>query len=142
MTTHATINEILHGPGDRAAVIKFIKGQLQARSGKAWSVTGGRGTGYGWLTIDAPPARRTWIRKSTGEVNPETGEEEWNEINDPSADYGYTGPTERAELAALLGLDRVSTQGHSVAASTEYYREAMERAAGLPVTKIAQPYWD
>lgn len=43
----------------RAAVIKRIKTALKERSGKCWSVTVGTGTAYGWLTIDAPPARCT-----------------------------------------------------------------------------------
>jgi len=45
---------------DRATAIKKIKAALERRSGKTWSVTGGRGTAYGWLSINAPPARRTW----------------------------------------------------------------------------------
>jgi hypothetical protein len=49
-----------HDDLTRAAVIRRIRAALKRRSGKDWSVTGGRGTGYGWLTIDAPPMRRTW----------------------------------------------------------------------------------
>ena len=45
---------------DRDTTIKRIKTALQQRSGKTWSVTGGRGTAWGWITIDAPPRRRTW----------------------------------------------------------------------------------
>ena len=44
----------------RSETIKAIKQALQKRSGKQWSVTGGKGTAYGWLSIDAPPKRRTW----------------------------------------------------------------------------------
>lgn len=51
---------------DRNETIKAIKTALQKCSGKTWSVTGGRGTAWGWLTIDAPPARRTWHRRETG----------------------------------------------------------------------------
>jgi hypothetical protein len=143
--THATINQILFGSGNRSAVIKFIKTQLQTRSGKAWSVTGGKGSAYGWLTVDAPPARRTFrnIPAPGNEIAQSPGSENWIEIDDTSAEFGHTGPADRTELANLLGLDRpVHHQGYSIAAATEYYREAMERAAGLPVTKIAQPYWD
>jgi hypothetical protein len=54
---------------DRDAAIKRIKTALQRRSGKTWSVTGGRGTAWGWITIDAPPRRRTWrwLQTSTPE---------------------------------------------------------------------------
>lgn len=44
----------------RDEAIREIKRALEKRSGKRWSVTGGRGTAWGWITIDAPPARRTW----------------------------------------------------------------------------------
>ena len=44
----------------RNETIKAIRKALRARSGKSWSVTGGRGTAWGWLTIDAPPARRIY----------------------------------------------------------------------------------
>lgn len=52
------IREIANG--GRNDVIAAIKTALQKRSGKSWSVTGGRGTAYGWIRIDAPPARCTW----------------------------------------------------------------------------------
>ena len=38
---------------DRNAAIARIRTALRLRSGKAWSVTGGRGTAYGWITIRA-----------------------------------------------------------------------------------------
>jgi hypothetical protein len=44
----------------RDQAIKRIKAALKRRSGKEWSVRGGKGTAYGWITIDAPPKRRTW----------------------------------------------------------------------------------
>lgn len=45
---------------DRNETIKRIKDALKRRSGKPWSVTGGRGTAWGWITIDAPPARTVY----------------------------------------------------------------------------------
>lgn len=39
----------------RKAVSARIKAALKARSGKAWSVTCGRGTSGGWITIAARP---------------------------------------------------------------------------------------
>src|SRR3712207_4334014 len=41
----------------RDAVCKRIKAALVKRSGKQWSVPGGRGTAYGWIRISAPKAR-------------------------------------------------------------------------------------
>jgi hypothetical protein len=54
----------------RNEVIKVIKAALKRRSGKEWSVTGGKGTAYGWLTIDAPPKRRTWRDAQTETPEP------------------------------------------------------------------------
>lgn len=73
----------------RTEVTKKIRQLLKKRSGKAWSCKGGRGTGWGWLTISAPPSR----------------------LNE----YGYLSPEDARELSDLLGLDRlVHHQGVSV----------------------------
>ena len=42
----------------RDLAISRIRSALRRRTGRAWSVTGGRGTGWGWISISAPPARR------------------------------------------------------------------------------------
>src|SRR2546423_1163620 len=57
-TSEATVRTFVDR-ADRNGIIKEIKTALETRSGKKWSVTGGKGTAYGWITIDAPPARRT-----------------------------------------------------------------------------------
>jgi len=123
----------------RAAVIHRIKTALQRRSGKAWSVTGGKGTAYGWITVDAPPARRTWShRLKAGCVTDRPEDYEGYDCGQP----GHTiTPTDQAELAALLGTD-VHHQGYSIPSSNDYYREALDRAEGRPVQKLATPYWD
>ena len=101
---------------DRNEAISAIKSALRERSGKAWSVTGGRGTAYGWLTISAPPARRVG--------------------------YDYMTDDDRAELGRLLGMDKpCHRQGESVPASNAHYREYVARAAGLPFV-TAERYWD
>lgn len=73
----------------RSAVTKKMRQLLRQRSGKTWSVKGGRGTGWGWLTIDAPPARIGDNWKMTLE--------------------------DQVELALLLGEKSVHSQGVSVA---------------------------
>jgi hypothetical protein len=55
---------------DRDEAIKRIRAALKKRSGKQWSVTGGRGTAWGWIEIDAPPKRRTWKDVQTTTPNP------------------------------------------------------------------------
>jgi hypothetical protein len=42
----------------RKKAIADIKAALKARSRKEWSVTGGRGTAYSYITISSPPRRR------------------------------------------------------------------------------------
>lgn len=102
---------------DRAETIKAIRTALKGRSGKAWSVTGGRGTAYGWLTIKAPPAR--------------------------CGAYGYMTEADCAELGELLGLgEPVHQQGQSVPASGAHYREYIARAAGLTPAVCGVQYWD
>jgi len=125
----------------RAAVIARIKRALESRSGKRWSVTGGTGTAYGWLHIDVPPARRTWRdRPRPGATGLGTYADDY-EPYDSGQPGGSMSPAERAELAALLGLDRID-RNVSVAASHEYYREYIDRAEGRVPRQIATPYWD
>jgi hypothetical protein len=100
----------------RDLTIKRIRTALKKRSGKLWSVTGGRGTAWGWLTIAAPPSRL--------------------------GEFSYMSDFDRIELAGLLGLDSVHSQGVSVMSSHDAYREYIDRAEGREPTKIAEPYWD
>ena len=51
-------------------------------------------------------------------------------------------PADRAELGRLLGKESVHFQGVKIAASSDYYREYIERAEGRTPTEIAKPYWD
>ena len=101
---------------ERDDAIRIIRKELKRRSGKTWSVKGGRGTAWGWITISAPPAR---LDK-----------------------FGSMSEADRAELAQLLGKDSVHHQGESIAASREYRTEYVDRARGLAPVRIATPYWD
>jgi hypothetical protein len=127
----------------REQTIKRIKVALQKRSGKQWSVTGGRGTAWGWLTIDAPPARRTWHTRLKADASPAQLPEDYEEYEDPSKEWGSMAPAERVELAALLGLGRpVSHQGVSIPAGSDYWEEYCDRAEGRAPAKLGKPYWD
>ncbi len=137
MTTLHAVEEDL----SRAAVIRRIKAGLERRSGKKWSVTGGTGTAYGWLHIDAPSAKRTWRdRPRPGATGLGTYTEDY-EPYDSGQPGGSMGPADRVELARLLGLDRAD-RNVSVAAGHDYYREYIDRAEGRVPRKIATPYWD
>lgn len=126
---------------DRNETIKRIKTALQKRSGKTWSVTGGRGTAWGWITIDAPPARRTWgCRLKEGAVT--TWPSDYEEC-----DKGIPGmtmsPADREELGKLLGKNEpVHHQGESIPAGNDYYQEYIDRAEGRTPTRTGTPYWD
>ena len=64
----------------RDVAIAKIRAALKERSAKRWSVRGGRGTGWGWIKVIAPPARRG----------------EYDEMSDEDC----------AELGELFGMDR------------------------------------
>lgn len=98
-------------------VIDRIRTALRARSGKSWSVKRGRGTGYSWIHITAPPKRCT--------------------------EFGYMSEEDRAELGHLLGFDRpIHMQGESIPASSDYRREYVDRAEGRTPSVYGKPYWD
>jgi len=98
----------------RNTVIRRIKRALTAR-GLKYSVTGGRGTGWGWIHIDLLPS----VEKL---LTPEQRRREMEKLNQ------------------ALGLEHRTSI--SIPASTDYYREYVERAEGKTPTKPGTPYWD
>ena len=110
---------------DRNTAIKLIRDALRKRSGKAWSVTGGRGTAYGWIEINAPPARRRYD-------------------SDGNEGGSYMGLRDRRELARLLDLrdELVHPQGESIAASGDHRLEYIARARGVKPERYGVQYWD
>lgn len=116
MNANLTADNIEETCQDRNATIKSLRSVLKARTGRTWSVTGGQGTAWGWITIQAPPARQE--------------------------DGYYTSDEDREILALALGVDNVHRQGVSVPASPDHRREILEQAHGLLVSKGASQYWD
>lgn len=123
----------------RDVAIQTIKTALRLRSGKAWSVTGGRGTAWGWIRVEAPPARRTghWVQRPGTLGNP--GDYDYVNTGEPD---GNTTPEELKELAALLGLDVVHYQGESIPAGHDYWLEYIDRAQGRKPSILGKQYWD
>ncbi len=126
---------------DRNDTIKAIKAALQRRSGKQWSVTGGRGTAWGWITIEAPPSRRTWAHRLKAPNMADIPE------NYEPYDSGEPGrcmsPADRAELGELMGLgEPAHIQGISIPSSNAHYQEYLDRANGKTPAKVAEAYWD
>ena len=100
----------------RDATITELRRLLKAATGRTWSVTGGRGTAWGWITIHAPKARRD--------------------------EFGNMTDADREALTIALGEGQtVHRQGHTVPASSDHRAEVLRRAAGLDFTQ-ARPYWD
>lgn len=99
---------------NRDETIAAIKSALRRRSGHAWSVTGGRGTAYGWITIAPLPRER----------------------KDPELRAARI-----AELSQLLDKT-VHHQGELIPASRDYRREYVDRAEGRPPSVSGHPYWD
>lgn|SRR3990167_9879937 len=132
---------------DRNEAIKRIKAALKRRSGKAWIVTGGRGTTWGWIKINAPPSRRTWGHR----LNP--NRPDWPEnyeeyfIGCDSLDGLNHGsnmpPYERAELGRLLGFDGPAhIDGENIPAGRDYWTEFVDRAEGRTPSVIGEQHLD
>jgi hypothetical protein len=100
---------------DRDEAIKTIRAALKRRSGKAWSVRGGTGSAWGWITITAPPLR---LDRD-----------------------GRMLDKDIAELSQLLGMS-VPPQGVKVAARANYWREYIDRAEGRTPSVDGTPYQD
>lgn len=127
---------------NRDEAIATIKAELKRRSGKAWSVTGGRGTAWGWITIDAPPSQRTWHFVPKASNPGQLPGAEWDEVDDPSKPFGHTGPFLRHKLSQLLSLSDVHHQGVKIPSSNAHYEEFIARAKGIKPERLAEQYWD
>ena len=129
------------GKMDRNETIKRIRTALKKRSGKAWSVTGGRGTAWGWLTITSPPKRCTGHAvKNPGAITDWPEDYTYQDTGEPN---GNLTPAEQAELGQLLGLDKpVHHQGQDVPAGHDYWKEYIDRAEGRTPSVIGKQYWD
>lgn len=126
---------------DRDETIARIKAGLQKRSGKQWSVTGGRGTAWGWITIDAPPKRRTWShRLKAGATSTRPEDYEPYDSGQPGRDMS---PEDRAELGKLLGLGKPThIQGESIPSDNKHRTEYVDRAEGREPRVIGVADWD
>lgn len=104
---------------DRSAAdtCKIVRELLQARTGRTWSVTPGRGTGSSWIRISAPPKRR--------------------------GEFGYLSIEDQILLHAALGES--DPQGISVSPCRGERGSYVFLAAGVPIPagwKISAPDWD
>ena len=124
----------------RDEAITRIKAALKRRSGKTWSVTGGRGTSWGWITVISPPARCTWRYRLKPNLPDWPENYEGYESGAPG---GNMTPEGRAELGDLLGLaGPTHAQGENIPASTPHWAEYVARAEGRTPSVVGQQYWD
>lgn len=126
----------------RDAVIDAIRKALKVRSGKPWSVTGGRGTAWGWITVESPPARRTQrCRLKAGAVTTYPDDYEHYDSGLPG---GSMLAADAAELAKLLGIEPSQCHQHwSIPAQRDFQRVALCRAMhGRDGGFTAEANWD
>ena len=101
---------------DRNVAIQRIRTALKQRSGRAWSVKGGTGTAWGWITVSAPPRRLV---------------------------DGSMTEADRTELGELLGLGKpCHHQGESIPGQTDFRVEYVDRAEGREPRRRGVPQWD
>lgn len=124
---------------DRDTAIAEIKKALKQRTGRSWSVTGGKGTAWGWITINAQPKDRVWEHVKLPVAGPNG--EEWEE-KATAGEYGHMGPELREELRKALNLERVHYQGEMIAPSNKHRLEYVARARGETPTVRGEIYWD
>jgi hypothetical protein len=134
---------------DRGEAIKAIRTALKRRTGRTWSVTGGRGTAWGWITIEAPPKRRTGITiKNPDYINNglygDPGNPEYILVDSGEPQqFGLMTPEDIQILDQALSLGhRVNQQGITIPPGGDYYIEYIARAEGRTPSAIGRPYWD
>ena len=101
---------------ERKDAVRRLKAALKEVTGQTWSVHGGKGTAYGWITVEAPKSRRVSVR-----ANPRHTDE-WETPDEPrhfeyqhdSGENYYTSEADCQTLAAAFGRERVGWQGLSI----------------------------
>lgn len=126
VTSAAEIGDAL----DRDLAIKLIRHNLKQRSGKTWSVTGGRGSAWGWITITAPPARR---------VDNELTPEDARELGDL---LGLPEKTVYRDLMPAGTSNAAHSQGVDIADDREWYLHYIDASAGVESAHGTPRYWD
>lgn len=117
---------------DRKDAVKRIKAALKKKTGRVWSVSGGRGTAWNWLRVQAPKKRRV-----SHKVNPNCdrtvyplplGESLYIEYVDKDGTNYYTGDADCEALAQAFGLNRKAHfQGLNISPDErEFYVERVE----------------
>lgn len=119
---------------ERKDAVKRIKAALKKKTGKTWSVTGGRGTAWGWLCVQAPKKRRVSHKENPAcnrMVYPlPPGQSLYIEyVRENGVNY-YTSDVDCEELARAFGLSsKVHYQGLNISPDQrELYVKMIEEA--------------
>jgi len=102
---------------DRNEVVKRIKAALRRKTGRTWSVHGGRGTGWGWITVEAPKGRRVSHKANPDCADPFNAPYDERVIEYVREDgrNSYTSLADCIELAEAFGFDKPThCQGISI----------------------------
>lgn len=119
----------------REETIKRIRAALKRKTGKSWTVRGGRGTGWGWIRVESPPRRRVHHETVGDPRDPDflnkPYEERFREVAPaPGVTACCTPLAEAREIAAAFGDGHkrlVSDQGLSISPDAwEAYVEMVE----------------
>jgi len=114
----------------REEVVKRIKAALVHKTGQQWSVHGDRGTAWGWITIEAPKARRVSLRENPDYISPwETPHiVAYTEYRSGEDENYFTSLVDCKVLARALGLHKPAhNQGVSISPDKwEFYLNLAE----------------
>jgi hypothetical protein len=97
----------------RDDAIARIRAALKRRTGRPWSVRGGRGTAWSWIEVSAPPAR--------------------------SDEFGRISIEDANTLARIFGLPANHFLGGCWSISREEREHMVARAEGLGVEDLDRP---
>lgn len=119
----------------RKETIRRIRAALKRKTGKSWTVRGGRGTGWGWIRVESPPRRRVCHETVGDPRDPDflnkPYEERFREVAPALGKTAYSTPlAEAREIAAAFGdghKRRVGDQGMTISPDEwEVYVEMVE----------------
>jgi hypothetical protein len=121
----------------RSEVTKKIKQDLKRRTGLTFSVTGDRGTAWGWLKIEAPKSRRvnheTNPAFDQNKLSQEQDELPWIEVEPKDGETAwYTSQADRELLAEALGIGMNFSSCQGVSISPDNWDFYLDRAENGP----------
>lgn len=92
---------------DRDLAIAQIRATLKRRTGRLWSVRGGRGTSWGWIRVSAPSDRIIDGRHSDEDVSALAEIFEEPATNFRNANGFAISPPERRAVVLRISFDRI-----------------------------------